>query len=213
VATLVELERRGITALWWPRVGDSLLPASRNIIAAEFMARPALTHLLWVDADMSWAQADVLRLLDHDLDLVAGLYRRKHPVERYDFGELPGAEPDPATGLLEAHCVGTGFMLTKRCVYERMAAAYPERRIVNAHGMYRGEGDPEIEAFDLFPPLLTVDGTYSAEDISFCWLWRAIGGRVWADVTLKLGHLGGMMYLGDPQSLIVPGPQPVAEVA
>ena len=72
-----------------------------------------------------------------------------------------------------------------------------------ATGNCRHAGDTigETELFDLFPLLLTADGTCSAEDISHCWLWRAIGGWVMVDVTLKLGHRGGAMYLGDPSAM------------
>jgi hypothetical protein len=40
------------------------------------------------------------------------------------------------------------------------------------------------------------------KDLALCyWLWRTIGGRVMVDVTPKLGHRGGAMYLGDPSAM------------
>ncbi len=54
VATLFELERCGIASVWWPRVGDGPWPACRrSILVAEMMLRPQITHLLWVDGDIS----------------------------------------------------------------------------------------------------------------------------------------------------------------
>lgn len=210
--TIRALAARGIEVVWWPRCGDSLLPACRNLIAMEFVKRPELTHLLWTDADMTWTGADVLRLLDHDLDIVAGLYRAKTPEVRYDYGALPGVAPDPCTGLMEVDCAGTGFMLTRRSVYEAMMAAFPERMAQRGEGMYRCHGDSEPgPIFDFFPLLLS-DGTYMAEDISFCRSWRTIGGRVMVDATLRLGHEGRHVFRGDPMTMFVPAPQ-AAEAA
>lgn len=200
--TIRALAARGIEVVWWPRCGDSLLPACRNLIAMEFVKRPELTHLLWIDADMTWTGADVLRLLDHDLDIVAGLYRAKSREERYDYGALPGVAPDPRTGLMEVDCAGTGFMLTRRAVYEAMMAAFPERMAQRGEGMYRCHGDSEPGLiFDFFPLLLS-DGTYMAEDISFCRSWRTIGGRVMVDATLRLGHEGRHVFTGDPMATL-----------
>ena len=52
--------------------------------------------------------------------------------------------------------------------------------------------------------MLNTDGTYSAEDTSFCWLFRRAGGRIYVDVTLQLAHRTGAMLMGDPARLFMP---------
>jgi len=89
IRTIAELGHE-IDMLWWPRCGDSLLPASRNAIAAEFLAQPERTHLLWIDSDIAWSPKDIVDLLGHDVDLVAGAYHAKDPWrDRADLIPLP----------------------------------------------------------------------------------------------------------------------------
>ena len=123
--------------------------------------------------------------------------------ERYDFQPLPGAVPDRRTGLLEVDCCGLGFLLTKRQVYEAMAAAFPDRRIDQSGGLYKCDGRDPPQHFDFFR-LGFQDGVYTTEDFSFCRDWRAIGGKVLVDVTLKLSHHGGAVFAGDPMTMFAP---------
>ena len=59
---------------------------ARNIIAAHCLAHAAATHIMWIDADISWQAEDVLRLLAHDVDFVCGLY----PIKTLPAAGLPG---------------------------------------------------------------------------------------------------------------------------
>ena len=65
----------------------------RRRTAAPFLARPELTHLLWIDADIGWPPDAVLRLLQYDLDLVCGLYRAKAAEVRFDVVPIADAVP------------------------------------------------------------------------------------------------------------------------
>jgi hypothetical protein len=140
------------------------------------------------------------------------LVSAKDLVERFDDGALPSAAPNPATGLLEVDCVGCGFLLARRAVFERFEAAYPERRIVEAHGMYEGASG-QLSLVDYFPlGSVAADGVFAAEDINFCRMYRTAGGRVWVDTTSRLGHVAEVVQVGDPQSQIMP-PGHAAEAA
>ena len=39
------------------------------------------SHVMWVDADVTWLPNAIPRLLSHDLDVVAGLYPVKEPPD------------------------------------------------------------------------------------------------------------------------------------
>ena len=56
------------------------------------------------------------------------------------------------------------------------------------------------------------DGEYLSEDYGFCYLWRAIGGHVWADPAVQLRHVGAHTYVGDPRSAFTTAPR-VGEAA
>ena len=194
--TALELRDHDIASVWWPRCGDSLLPSCRNAIVAGFMASDC-THLLWVDSDISWEPGAVRRLLSHRLDFVAGRYRAKAPgPPRYDWIPLEGAQVDDH-GVLEAEAIGSGFMLTSRRVYQQIAETFPSRRITGGRGLYRCSDDEARPGFDYFPLGLVGTGLYMAEDLTFCGMHRAAGGRIFVDTTISLGHHGRQIFAGD----------------
>src|SRR5258708_4749049 len=53
---------------------DALITRSRSTVVAYFLDNPAATHLLFIDADISFEPDQFRRLLDFDKDFVAGLY-------------------------------------------------------------------------------------------------------------------------------------------
>lgn len=69
---------------------ESLIQRGRNRIAAEFLANPKATHLIFIDADLEWSAADIIRLLSHGVDVVCGVYPKKceKPVAEWSLAEL-----------------------------------------------------------------------------------------------------------------------------
>lgn len=195
--TMAKLPAAGVRVRWLPRCGDALLSMARNWLAAEALADPVCTHLLWVDADIAWDAADVLRLLRHDL--VAATYRRKCPQVEFDVEALPGATTDPTTGLLEVDTVGFGFVLLRRRVLLRLIEAYPESRIRKGHGIYPGDERALPWLHDFFPLGFQGDA-YTSEDFAFCRRWRAIGGKVWVDLGIQLTHFTIIGLEADPMA-------------
>lgn len=110
------------------RTLDSVITRARNACVAHFLQQTDCTDLLFVDGDISWDSGCFARLLSHDVDLVAGVYRSRGEPE------IPIARPldneaviDPVTGLMELAGVGTGlFRISRRCA-EMMVAAYGYR--------------------------------------------------------------------------------------
>ena len=80
-------------------------------------------------------------------------------------------------------------MLLKREVFQRLIDAYPESRISWNAGAYDVEYETLPWLYDYFP-LGFQNGVYTSEDYAFCRRWRAIGGQVWADLTVRLTHYG-----------------------
>ena len=130
---------------------DSLITRSRNTLVSQFMSMPEATHLLFVDADISFEPAQVADMLRFDRDFVAGVYplkvidwsdaaTRRAATRAESFAAAPllyvGAlRPDgERIGRFAAaiYC-GGGFMLLKRQVIERMIEAYPQTRYAAVH--------------------------------------------------------------------------------
>ena len=73
---------------------DSLVSRARNNLVAKAMSDPNMTHMLFIDADITWSPLDVLKLLIADKSLIGGVY----PIKYYDWSRLTkdkNGAPDP----------------------------------------------------------------------------------------------------------------------
>ena len=206
--------------------GDALVTRSRAVLAARFLDRASATHLLFVDADISFEPAQVLRLLRFDRDVAAGFY----PLKSVDWEALPRravageplrtagltyvgtllgeAERRTVDGFSTAAYAGTGFMMVKREALQRMVAAYPELRFRSVHARRLPASD---NLYALFDCLIDPDGgAYLSEDYSFCRRWRALGGDVWLDLASRLTHTGADDFQGDTAARVAAGGTPGA---
>lgn len=57
---------------------ESLVQRGRNTLVAQALADPNVTHVLFIDSDISWTAPSILRLLQKDVDIVGGIYPHKH---------------------------------------------------------------------------------------------------------------------------------------
>ncbi len=127
-------------------------------------------------------------MVKHDADFVGGVY--PHRVDGPSFPlqwHAHGAPiiPDPKTGLIEVHGIAAGFMRLRRCVLEKMVAAYPD------DWYWQGDNKiPNLFDFELRDHLM-----YS-EDFGFCKKWRDIGGKVWIDPDIAFTHTGPKAFYG-----------------
>ena len=182
------------------RSGDALITRCRNAIAAEFLATPHFTHLLWIDADIGFAPEAVFRLLDSGHDVVAGVYPLKDPRgpgatgrAPYAFNPLPTATTAPANGFAEVLDVPAGFMLIRRRAFERLIAADPSLRYTPDPML----GRDNLENHYCFFDTLMDRGRYLSEGHAFCRRWQRAGGRVFIDVQSRLTHHGSVLFEGD----------------
>jgi hypothetical protein len=56
---------------------ESLIPRGRNTIVAKFLNNKKFTHLLFIDADVNWGASSIMKLLQHDKDIIGALYPKK----------------------------------------------------------------------------------------------------------------------------------------
>ncbi|MDR3508554.1 MAG: hypothetical protein P4L64_11700 [Caulobacteraceae bacterium] len=198
---------------------DALISRARATLVAAFLDNPAATHLLFIDADISFEPEQVERLLRFERDFTGALY----PLKTIDWEMIPQRcveggetltqaalsyvgtlappqerqmEGDFATGLY----VGGGFQLIRRQALERMIAAYPETRFSSTHDRPKG-GEKRAASsnlYALFDCIIDPDtGAYLSEDYSFCRRWRQIGGEIWIDTASRLTHSGPYDFVGD----------------
>ena len=68
---------------------ESLITRARNFYVSLMLAKKEYTHLLFVDADISFNPLNVLRMLTSNKDVVAGSY----PKKGINFPDLPDLKP------------------------------------------------------------------------------------------------------------------------
>ena len=195
---------------------DSLITRSRNTLVARFMDREDATHLLFVDADITFQPAQVARMVRFNQDVVAGMYplkvrdwsadaigriRQGEGLEtaplRYVGAFAEGEDRQEQDGFVTGQYAGTGFMLIRRAALARMMRAYPELRFAAAHD--RATQDPSPHQFALFDCMIEPETRhYLSEDYTFCRRWRDMGGQIWLDTQGALIHSGSHDFVGNP---------------
>jgi hypothetical protein len=206
---------------------ESLITRARNYLVDEFLRAEGFTHLLFIDSDIHYNPQDVIALLALDKDVIGGPYpkkainwsnivaaARKHPeiepkelenlVGEYVFNVVKGTTSFNVTQPLEVMEIGTGFMLVKRGVFDKMKEAYPTIQYKPDHvGISNFDGSRYIHAyFDTVidtKDSITGGGSdrYLSEDYMFCQMWRKIGGQVFLCPWMKTQHIGTYAFTGN----------------
>lgn len=213
IRTTLELSAAGIDHKVAIVAGDSLVTRARNGIVASFMADPKkLTHLLFIDADIGWEPAAVMRLLQHDQEVVVGVYPKKCTPTEWTYRPEVLADGTiaihPVTGAVSLVDAPTGFMMMKRSAIERLMEAHPE---LKCHVSTKLGEDEKGYGYALFDTQIR-DGQYLSEDYAFCSLWRDLGGKIWMDPVINLTHTGNFTFAAETASAFVFEEKP-AEVA
>ena len=200
----------------------ALVSHSRNAMATRVLREPDISHLLFIDADMGFRPALIEKMLDLDVPIAGCVYpaRRSSPArfaavareapetphvlaiaQEYVMGveafykSPPDGRLEVRDGFARARYAGTGIMLLRREVLERMADAYPD--------LWSTAGDPEYErlgvegpVFQPFEALRSETGLFLGEDLSFCRRWSELGGDIWSCFTEPVIHAGRQRFIG-----------------
>jgi hypothetical protein len=197
------------------RDGDALITRARANLMTQFLDDPSATHFLFIDADIGFQPNQVFRLIESGADVVAALY----PIKRVNWDKatraietnkpnVPAAsldyvleinDPDNVTvvnGFTRVRYAGTGFLMIRRHVFEKMCAAYPSLQFFREHSVDALAGSPN--RFALFECMIDPNSkTYLSEDFAFCQRWTDLGGEIWADLESRLDHVGPSVFHGD----------------
>ena len=167
---------------------ESLISRARNTLVAKFLNTPTSTHLMFVDADIGWEPWHLLVLLNADKDVIGGLYPMKTMPVKWVVNGFEGAKEEGP--LQEVSKTGTGFMLIKRHVFEKLARHPAVKSFANDIGLPR-ELDPHMKTY--FDTAVR-ENRYYSEDWTFCENWRDFGGEVWVDKRVLLKHTGTYVF-------------------
>jgi hypothetical protein len=210
-----------------PSLGSSVVHWSRNeLVTACYVSGNPFTHVLFVDDDIIPEQDALIRMLRHDKPIVAAVCsRRTDPpvpnVREYDpatcdfrqwldldasLAKAVRGELTPEQALRPFVGLGTGMMLIKREVLDRVAEYYInceyEKAIYGATDEWIEEATANRrKIFDEtkkalwfnFTPHPKGKGEYG-EDIGFTWKVKQCGFETFADLSVLPGHMGDYGY-------------------
>lgn len=192
-------------------MNNSLIPEARNQLAGLFLEDKEATHMMFIDADIEFDATDILHMINADVDVIGGVYPRKKIVwEKVHEAALAGVPPDKleehtgdmvvhmledavsatvkATEPFEVKAVGTGFILIKRSVFERL---------IGNVDTYLNDDSEVVHNF--FPLMKNPEtGKQMSEDYSFCYLCRQNGIKIHIAPWAAFSHVGTYEFKGSP---------------
>ena len=165
---------------------ESLISRARNTLTAKFLHNKESTHLMFIDADIGWEPWHLLVMLDAQKDVIGGLYPMKSLPVKWCVNGIPGLVEDPNSNHIEVTKTGTGFLLIKRDVFEKLDA-HPATRPFNNDIGLPAELNPHMKTYFY---TAVRENRYYSEDWTFCENWRDLGGQVFVDKRILLRHVG-----------------------
>jgi hypothetical protein len=145
---------------------------------------------MWIDADMTFPADAVDQLRRLDLPISCGIYSKKGQRELV-VHLSPGTERltfGVGGGLAEIKYGATGFLLTKREVYEKIQE---HEGLPTCNVQF---GRPVVPYFLPMAVPFGENYWYLGEDFAFCERARRCGYKVIADTRIRLGHIGRQTY-------------------
>ena len=217
------LASAGVQLSYVTIANESLVTRARNELVNVFIQEKSYTHLMFIDADISFQANSVLHMLVKDKDVIAGAYPLKvinwdELYEKRDEVSSPKEmenaainyvinveKPDPSKvgvteeivvngGTLPVYDAGTGFMIIKRNVFSKIINAYPEILYYADKDMTVPKEQRKMYAF--FDTSIDEDGRYLSEDYTFCRRWQKLGGQIHLDINVVLNHAGSYVFRG-----------------
>jgi hypothetical protein len=182
---------------------ESLVQRARNHLVGHFLASRA-SHMMFIDADIGFTAASILRLVAHNKDIVGAPYRKKDRT-KVDWainlhGQDSGKLVMEPTGIFRVKHLATGFMMIHRRVLEALYDGHPEwhYKLAPNEGEPGGWREKLASIFDCFRYPDTEDGMYLSEDWGFCHRAEAEGFQIWCDPGIILQHYGVTDFGADP---------------
>lgn len=178
------LNSQGISADLCIESGNCHVDDTRNALVRYFLSSDC-ESLIFLDADVSFTPDTLLKLVDYDHDVIAGVYPVKKDGQDYPVRTLPGAIQSEHDGTVEVEGVPTGFLKVSRECLEHLSEEAPVYHC-------RGSDSPYHLVFER----TLENGIRFSGDYAFCRKWRKLGGKVFVDPHMNLSHEGSTRWEG-----------------
>lgn len=202
-------------------VGDALISRGRSQACTKFLQETNIPYMLFVDEDIIFTPEDVQKVYNHLVmgrDVIGGIYPVRGATQLSSYGWDGLLEMDG--GIHEIEYLATGFMGITRNILAKMveelhlpilnpndwAKCYPFfacgpclrlegwKKQLEGIATFDDDGIRKVLKALLLPIRRKGDPIYISEDWDFCEKVRNVGGKVWADTSIQVGHLREQVY-------------------
>ena len=151
---------------------------ARNSAVQQFL-NTSYEWLFSLDSDVIPPRDAILRLLNHGLPIVSGLYCRRSPPHGVPVMIKGGRWVTQFTpgSMVEVDLVGAGCLLTHRSVFEKVPHQRPGKPWFDWRVDLRGLG-------------VVPEDTCTSEDFSWCQHVRRHGYKIYVDTSVQCRHVG-----------------------
>ena len=155
----------------------------RGVDQKPFDGKVDYDYIMWIDSDMVFKPEDFFKLIDHDKDIVSGMYKMSDNVNyatvetmdetyyeewmHYQFMQDKDIK-NKKEPLFKADYTGMGWMLVRKGVIEKMKYPYfyPRKKVWKQYGWE----------------------DFVWDDVEFCLRARENGHDIWVDPKIRIGH-------------------------
>ena len=155
----------------------------RGVDQKPFDGKVDYDYLMWIDSDMVFKPEDFLKLIDHDKDVVSGIYKMSDDVNYatvetmdeeffeqwmyYQFMQDKDIEAKKGK-LFKVDYTGLGWTLVRKGVFEKMKYPYfyPRKKVWKKYGWEE----------------------FVWDDVEFCLRAREEGFDIFIDPKIRIGH-------------------------
>jgi len=186
------LVRNNISHGLLTQANSSLITQGRSKCANFFINNTDHEYILFLDSDIGFKAEDVLKLLNHKVDIVSATYPMKTIPIRYCVNAV---QPEQKRGdLLKIEGNGMGFTLIHRNVFGKIAQNYPELKYIPADNSNFSISQEENNNSYHFFMEHKKENKFLSEDKSFFYRASMVGYDIWLDTTIRLQHLGSHIF-------------------
>ena len=204
ISLIQKFQELNVKLTLYPIMAEALVSRGRNAAVAHFMGSSA-THMFFIDSDIIFNPADVVKLLNSGKSVIGGVYPKKFlktqnnslQVEFNASGQV-GLEGD----VCLVDYVPAGFLCIRRDAIEKLIEKNSDLKYTNNIDGYHYDESVDYY-YDFFKPGVDpVTKQYMGEDFGFCNLLKLAEVPMYVYPNITLAHVGQFNYIGNFQELI-----------
>jgi hypothetical protein len=205
---VITLLQNGYEVRFQDLYNETIITKARNHLTEEFL-RMNYDYLLFIDADQGFDPKGVLKMIEEDEDVFAGVV----PLKKINWDGVAQAARMGKTDLenytsihnviplenkeydfsqkIEVKNAGTGLLLVKRKVFEALKSKVSTYKFGSMEVLSLKKDEIIHNFWDTYTD---EEGNSFGEDYNFCRLWREMGGKVYAAFWPRATHIGNYTY-------------------